>query len=283
MPKMEVEKADADFWARLPVTVGGSRSDLPEDRFLSAVALFGDLLGALVTAVVAGSAQILADESGGGGIASNAIVLPWLLALAGRELQRAGPALESATSAFAAEVLHGEDSNSPPQSSRAPWQWPARNSPAALALALVSPPRPEGWGGEALFRAMQAAVRHSKVRGGGARDSRKILEEAAVFVCIFDTFRRALPAGTAHTLTPEDLQDLGESLGAVLSAASSSLQKESGAASEGLAALGVAKRPLLEAAGLAPEGGAWDDAGAVEAALVSLREALDLGRTDVIP
>ena len=283
VPKMEVEKADADFWARLPVTVGGSRSDLPEDRFLSAVALFGDLLGALVTAVVAGSAQILADESGGGGIASNAIVLPWLLALAGRELQRAGPALESATSAFAAEVLHGEDSNSPPQSSRAPWQWPARNSPAALALALVSPPRPEGWGGEALFRAMQAAVRHSKVRGGGARDSRKILEEAAVFVCIFDTFRRALPAGTAHTLTPEDLQDLGESLGAVLSAASSSLQKESGAASEGLAALGVAKRPLLEAAGLAPEGGAWDDAGAVEAALVSLREALDLGRTDVIP
>jgi hypothetical protein len=283
VPKMEVEKADADFWARLPVTVGGSHSDLAEDRFLSAVALFGDLLGALVTAVVAGSAQMLADESGGGGIASNAIVLPWLLALAGREMQRAGPALESATSAFAAEVLHGEDSNSPPQSSHAPWQWPARNSPAALALGFVAPPRPEGWGGVALFRAMQAIVRHGRVRGGGARDSRKILEEAAVFVCIFDAFRRALPAGTAHTLTPEELQDLGESLGAVLSAASSSLQKESGAASAGLAALGAAKRPLLEAAGLAPESGAWDDAGAVEAALVSLREALDLGRTDVIP
>ena len=133
------------------------------------------------------------------------------------------------------------------------------------------------------MRAMQAIVRHGRVRGGGARDSRKILEEAAVFVCIFDAFRRALPAGTAHTLTPEELQDLGESLGAVLSAASSSLQKESGAASAGLAALGAAKRPLLEAAGLAPESGAWDDAGAVEAALVSLREALDLGRTDVIP
>ena len=283
VPKMEVEKADTDFWARLPVTAGGSPSDLPEDRFLSAVALSGDLLGALVTAVVAGSAQILADESGGGGIASNAIALPWLLALAGRELQRAGPQMESATSAYAAEVLHSEHSTSPPQRSHVPWQWPARNSPAALALALVAPPRPEGWGGEALFRAMQAAVRHSRARGGGARDSRKILEEAAVFVCILDCFRRTLPAGTAHTLSPEDLQDLGESLGAVLSAASASLQKESGAASGGLAALGVAKRPLLEAAGLAPEGGVWDDSGAVEAALGNLREALDVGRTDVLP
>ena len=130
---------------------------------------------------------------------------------------------------------------------------------------------------------MQAAVRHSRARGGGARDSRKILEEAAVFVCILDCFRRTLPAGTADTLSPEDLQDLGESLGALLSAASSSLQKESGAASGGLAALGVAKRPLLEAAGLAPEGGVWDDSGAVEAALGNLREALDVGRTDVLP
>ena len=270
VPKAEVEKADADFWSRFSSVAGGSRSDLPEDRFLSAVALSGDLLEGLVTAAIAGNAQNLADESGGGGVASNAATLPWLLALAGRELQRAGPQMESSASAFAAEILHGSDGDTALSSARVPWQWPSRSSAAALTLALVAPPRPEGWGGAALYRAMQAAVHQSSLRHSGAISSRNIHLEAAVLISILDCFRRALPAGAAHTLAPEDLQDLGESLGSVLSASSNALQKDPGGSSHGLEALGAARRPLLEAAGVIPEDEDWNSPEALDAALERL-------------
>ena len=91
-----------------------------------------------------------------------------------------------------------------------------------------------------------------------------------MLISVLDCFRRALPAGAAHTLAPEDLQDLGESLGSVLSASSNSLQKASGDSSHGLEALGAARRPLLEAAGEIPEDEDWNNPEAVDAALERL-------------